>query len=391
MCGRALCIGAAAEPFGPVIRMMPDAYYYRRHREAPIHGPVTVAELRTLAGSGELRLTDQVLFEGAHRWCHASTLRGVFTAPPSEPDRVAEPPAFKRSLLLGRLGGASVHVHWSWFAVVVPAFIVLGWNSSLVLSGLLCAVIFGILLLHEFGHVLACRSVGGRAEHIVLWPLGGLAFVAPPPRPVAVFWTIAAGPLVNLLLIPVLIVFSLLVAPWPLLGAAVKLSFYVNVAILVFNLLPFYPLDGGRLVQALLWPLFGRAVAQRAAAALGFLGAFALLLWSLAEAQWWLVATAAFMLWLAFAGWVQAGDVARMQRAGRRDNVACPNCGEAPPAGRFWRCRRCAAEFDVFDAVPCKAGGQPHVPMVSCPLCVLEFEVDQWRHRDMGCESGVVG
>ena len=43
--------------------------------------------------------------------------------------------------------------------------------------------LFSIVLLHEFGHALACRQVGGKADQIVLWPLGGVAYVAPPPRP----------------------------------------------------------------------------------------------------------------------------------------------------------------------------------------------------------------
>src|SRR5213082_3368600 len=62
--------------------------------------------------------------------------------------------------------------------------------------------LFGIVLLHEFGHALACRQTGGYADRIVLWPLGGIAFVSPPRRPGAVLWSIVAGPLVNVLLFP---------------------------------------------------------------------------------------------------------------------------------------------------------------------------------------------
>src|SRR5213078_4291206 len=65
--------------------------------------------------------------------------------------------------------------------------------------------LFAIVLLHEFGHALACRQVGGRADRILLWPLGGVAFVDPPPRAGAMLWSIVAGPLVNVLLAPVTI------------------------------------------------------------------------------------------------------------------------------------------------------------------------------------------
>ena len=67
-----------------------------------------------------------------------------------------------------------------------------------------CLALFVIVLLHEFGHALACRQVGGQANQIVLWPLGGVAYVAPPPRPGPTLWSIAAGPLVNVALTPVL-------------------------------------------------------------------------------------------------------------------------------------------------------------------------------------------
>ena len=69
--------------------------------------------------------------------------------------------------------------------------------------------LFLIVLTHEFGHQLACRSVGGKTHDIVLWLLGGVAYVSPPQRPGAQLWSIAAGPLVNVALIPV---FSVLVS-----------------------------------------------------------------------------------------------------------------------------------------------------------------------------------
>src|SRR5438477_7968109 len=72
--------------------------------------------------------------------------------------------------------------------------------------------LFVIVLIHEFGHALACRQVGGVANRIVLWPLGGVAFVNPPRRPGAYLWSIAAGPLVNVALIPILAVAGNLVS-----------------------------------------------------------------------------------------------------------------------------------------------------------------------------------
>src|SRR6188474_824206 len=61
-------------------------------------------------------------------------------------------------------------------------------------------LLFGSVLLHEFGHCFGCRSVGGRADDILMWPLGGLAFCDPPQRPWPEFVTVACGPLVNVVL-----------------------------------------------------------------------------------------------------------------------------------------------------------------------------------------------
>src|SRR5262249_35020785 len=84
---------------------------------------------------------------------------------------------------LFRVAGIAVYLHWPW--LVVASLVVKlrlnnynwpAWNLVEYLS------LFVIVLLHEFGHALACRSVGGEAERIILWPLGGVAYVLPPPR-----------------------------------------------------------------------------------------------------------------------------------------------------------------------------------------------------------------
>ena len=99
---------------------------------------------------------------------------------------------------LFKVFGITVYLHWSWFLIAAyelqsrkGVYQSFGWNVAELLS------LFGIVLLHEFGHALACRSVGGKAERIVLWPLGGVAYVSPPQRPGATLWSIVAGPLVK--------------------------------------------------------------------------------------------------------------------------------------------------------------------------------------------------
>src|SRR5271165_5946482 len=114
-------------------------------------------------------------------------------------------PTRRGSIRLFRFQGIDVFLHWSWFLIAIyevntrpKAYSSFLWN--------ICEYVglFAIVLMHEFGHALACRQVGGQAEQIILWPLGGVAYVAPPQRPGATLWSIAAGPLVNVVLAPIL-------------------------------------------------------------------------------------------------------------------------------------------------------------------------------------------
>ena len=114
-------------------------------------------------------------------------------------------PTRQGSFRLFRLAGIDVHLHWSWFLIAAyqvtsrdGGYTSPAWNAVEYLA------LFSIVLMHEFGHALACRQVGGQAELIVLWPLGGVAYVNPPQRPGATLWSIAAGPLVNVVLVGVL-------------------------------------------------------------------------------------------------------------------------------------------------------------------------------------------
>src|SRR5262245_42560888 len=249
------------------------------------------------------------------------------------------------SFRLFRLAGTDVFVHWSWF---VAAFALIRDRpipySSLTWDAVEYVAGFGLVLLHELGHVLACRQVGGAANRVVLWPLGGLAFVAPPPRPGATLWTTVAGPLVNLVLAPVLALLAGLSARWAEgdvpsdLNRLLTALATFNVVMLVFNLLPVFPLDGGRILHALLWWCLGRVAGLAVAAGLGLAAAAGLGVLALMAGQWWLALVAGFLVLGALGGLSHAGLLSRLKRAERRPDLACPNCGAAPPVGAFWQC-----------------------------------------------------
>src|SRR5579864_3835584 len=170
------------------------------------------------------------------------------------------PSARQGSIHLFRFSGIDVFLHWSWFLVAAYEIQTRkGAYSSITWNVLEYLALFLIVMIHEFGHALACRQVGGRANQIVLWPLGGVAYVDPPQRPGATLWSIAAGPLVNVVLMPILngIVSQGQSHGWAesrpdLFQLALAIRF-INKGLLIFNILPVYPLDGGQILRSLLW------------------------------------------------------------------------------------------------------------------------------------------
>ncbi|HRX87189.1 MAG TPA: site-2 protease family protein, partial [Phycisphaerae bacterium] len=182
-------------------------------------------------------------------------------------------------LRIGRLFGITVFVHLLFLvgAAIVVAQALMPAQEGYYKPGVLqtfgeLGILFLIVLVHEFGHCFGARASGGEAEEILLWPLGGLASVHPQHTPRAHFITTAAGPLVNVIFCVVTGAFLALYAglgaiPWNPLTALgigfqardpvvewVTVFYALSYIILLFNLLPIYPLDGGRLLHALLWP-----------------------------------------------------------------------------------------------------------------------------------------
>src|SRR6267143_4147415 len=146
------------------------------------------------------------------------------------------------SIHLFRFAGIDLFLQWSWF--LVAAFEISNRTrsySSRTWNVLEYLALFFIVMLHEFGHALACRQVGGTADKIVLWPLGGVAYVNPPPRPGATLWSIAAGPLVNVMLLPVLSLLGIVsrslgwAAAMPDFQALLRAVWFINFGLLIFN------------------------------------------------------------------------------------------------------------------------------------------------------------
>lgn len=154
-------------------------------------------------------------------------------------------------------------------------------------------VLWGSVLLHEFGHCAGARQQGGDASQIVLGPLGGLASVEAPEVPWSQLVVAVSGPAVNVVLC--LATLPLVYAIHPLAGLAldstvgftpyevVHATFSTNLGLLLFNAIPAFPMDGGRVLQCLLWWRTGYRKATRIACYVSFVCATGMVIYALAH------------------------------------------------------------------------------------------------------------
>ncbi len=185
------------------------------------------------------------------------------------------------SLVIGRFWGTEVRLHASMLLLIPYAMLMyrpIGIEATAKLA-LLLAALFACVALHEMGHTAAARMLGISVNSIVLWPLGGFANLSRRPNnPLHDILITAAGPFVNLLIFCVLAILSLmvlLVVRWtnfltvetyalfdwtfPLLVGLLA----ANLSLVVFNLLPVYPLDGGQITRNLIKMVFGEKRADQ--------------------------------------------------------------------------------------------------------------------------------
>jgi Zn-dependent protease len=296
------------------------------------------------------------------------------------------PTGQKGTIRLFRFSGIDVFLHWSWFFVAVYEIQSrAGRYSSVTWNVLEYLGLFLIVLFHEFGHAFACRQVGGRANRIVLWPLGGVAYVDPPPRPGATLWSISAGPLVNLALAPILAALYFMgrssgwASAMPDTFHLVRAILAIDVGLLIFNILPVYPLDGGQILRSLLWFVLGRGRSLMVAAILGIIGVVGIIGLALFSRDVWLAAIALFMLMNCWGGLKHAQALLRMAKLPRRLGYACPVCKTSPPIGAYWKCGNCLGQpFDTFATMAVCPNCHTQFPTTMCLDCGRANPVSEW-------------
>lgn len=192
----------------------------------------------------------------------------------------AQPPTRSAwSFTLGRWFGIEVRMHVTFILLLGFVGVAYGLRGGVgaALAGVVFfALLFLCVLLHEFGHALAARQYGIRTRDITLLPIGGLARLERlPERPAQELWVALAGPLVNVVIAGGLFLGLMLSGRGALIlhgiteGSLVARLLAANVFLVVFNLLPAFPMDGGRVLRSLLAMQMPFARATRIAARIG--------------------------------------------------------------------------------------------------------------------------
>jgi Zn-dependent protease/CBS domain-containing protein len=187
----------------------------------------------------------------------------------------------KWSLKIGTFAGIGVYLHWTFVLLIgwiFMAHLAAGKTTLEAVGGVVFILaLFTCVVLHEFGHALTARRYGVGTRDITLLPIGGVARLERiPEKPMQEFWVAVAGPAVNVVIAALLFILLLVLngasqipgVQW-LQGGFVAQLMWVNLFIVAFNMLPAFPMDGGRVLRALLSIRMGRRRATHVAANIG--------------------------------------------------------------------------------------------------------------------------
>jgi Zn-dependent protease/CBS domain-containing protein len=189
------------------------------------------------------------------------------------------------SFKIGRAFGIDVQVHWTFF-LLLGFFAFAGYQrtgslTNALVTTLVIVALFICVVLHEFGHSLVAQRLGIETKDITLLPIGGVARLKSlPERPMDEVKIAVAGPLVNVVLAPIFFATGALLGASPLQpanilegdGSVGEVFVYlgvINVALVVFNMIPAFPMDGGRVLRGLLASRLGAVRATDISSAVG--------------------------------------------------------------------------------------------------------------------------
>lgn len=205
----------------------------------------------------------------------------------------------KNSIKLFRAFGISVEMHISFLILPILFWLRQGAKGVVLILG-----VFVCVTLHELCHALQAKKFGVRVDTIVLLPIGGVASMGSiPDKPYQEFRIAIAGPLFNIILAAILyypayrflgsdIFFSMNLTTWP---HVIAYLYWLNILLAIFNLLPAFPMDGGRILRALLARVMTLQKATRIAVGFGYLFIFLFVVWGIMNGSIWLLIIAFFV------------------------------------------------------------------------------------------------
>ena len=259
-------------------------------------------------------------------------------------------PEMKWSYDLARIAGIKTRVHASFglllLWVAFSAYRSTGSGLGALLGVLFVLLMFGAVLLHELGHALTARRYGIPTRAITLYPIGGVAEILGPPRtPKQEIAIAAAGPAVNFVLAALFGSLTLLLPEIGLVSMFVSALAWANLGLGLFNLLPAFPMDGGRILRAAISKRFGPLRATIYAAGLGKVAAIGLFIYGLTHNPW--LCVIAPVLWFVGDRELKAAHL-RSQAGARAYRFEAESLGETFVMDRDGRIHRVLSFTDPF-------------------------------------------
>jgi Zn-dependent protease len=221
---------------------------------------------------------------------------------------------FRHTISIGRIFGIEIDLDHSWFLIVGLLTWLLAvayfpeqyhdWSrvEYWVVGAATAVMLFVSVLIHELGHSVVAKSYGLAVPRITLFIFGGVSQIAAePPSAAAEFWIAVIGPLVSFALALIFWELTPALAWYPPLSALSKYLALINLVLGVFNLVPGFPLDGGRVFRAIVWKITGKY--EKATVVAGVTGrffGFLMIFWGV-----WAALSGRLLdgLWIAFIGW----------------------------------------------------------------------------------------
>jgi Zn-dependent protease/CBS domain-containing protein len=248
---------------------------------------------------------------------------------------------FRHNIPIGKIFGIRVDLDYSWFLILALFTWMLAtsyfpveyknWSTSeyWLIGALTAVLLFASVLIHELGHSLVARRYGISVPRITLFIFGGVSQLAEEPKSAAAeFWIAIVGPVISLALAALFWEIEPLVASVQPALAIVTYLALINSILAIFNLIPGFPLDGGRVFRAIVWRVTGKFQTATAVAALtGRFCGFALIVLGVWQA---LSGNLLNGIWIAFIGWfLESAAASQVQQDVMKRLVADHRVSEA--------------------------------------------------------------